>query len=286
MWMKRAIFLLSTILVVFVAVLAVLVVHPVRTVKARHGCSNATLKGNYALVAPGAQYVNVQRGFSMLATFNGEEDFSGSNFNITSGGIPYPTPPTAPYSFSGSTYTVNPDCTCTLTVPAEGPFSVALTLNGTVVDTGGGEVLGTWYDPPDVVSGTFEMKKAAHHGCSDRRLSGEYGLVAPGASNSLIDVSFSMLATLDEEGDFTGSSFNADFGGSSFAANTFTTSYTVTSDCTWNLTIPKEYPYTGAVTLNGIVVGEGGEEVVGSWYEHTSQQISGTFDIKKLRDSD
>ena len=113
--MKRTIFVLLTTLVVFVIVLAVLVVHPVRTVKARHGCSNATLKGNYALVAPGAQYVNVQRGFSMLATFNGEEDFSGSNFNITSGGIPYPTPPTAPYSFSGSTYTVNPDCTCTLT---------------------------------------------------------------------------------------------------------------------------------------------------------------------------
>ena len=47
MLMKRTIFGLATVLVVFLTVLAVLVVHPVRTVKAHHGCSDRTLMGDY-----------------------------------------------------------------------------------------------------------------------------------------------------------------------------------------------------------------------------------------------
>lgn len=157
--MRRTIFVLLTMLVVFVAVFAVLVLHPLRTVKAHHGCSPRTLHGNYGLAARGAGGEYYPNGFSMLATFNGEGGFGGSSYNIVDNGTPYPTPPTTPYSFSGSTYTVNSDCTCTLTIPAEDPFSIPLTLDGTVVDTGGDEVVGTWYDQTDQVSGTFAIKK-------------------------------------------------------------------------------------------------------------------------------
>ena len=51
--MKRTIFVLLTMLVVFVAVFSVLVLRPVPKVKATIGCSNATLFGNYGLVASG-----------------------------------------------------------------------------------------------------------------------------------------------------------------------------------------------------------------------------------------
>jgi hypothetical protein len=44
--MKRTIFGLATILLVFLTVLAVLVVHPSRKVKAHRGCSSRTLMGD------------------------------------------------------------------------------------------------------------------------------------------------------------------------------------------------------------------------------------------------
>jgi hypothetical protein len=155
MWMKRTIFGLATVLVVFVAVFAVLVLRPVRKVKAgHHRCSERTLSGNYGLSALGI-YIGYNRSFSMLATFDGKGGFSGSSFDIVDAGFEY-----IPDSFTGSTYTVNPDCTCTLTIPGPyGPFTTAITLNGIVVDTGGDEVVGSWYETHESTSGSFDMKK-------------------------------------------------------------------------------------------------------------------------------
>jgi hypothetical protein len=54
--MKRTIFGLATILVVFLTVLAVLVVHPSRKVKAHRGCSNRTLMGDYGWTEFGTEF--------------------------------------------------------------------------------------------------------------------------------------------------------------------------------------------------------------------------------------
>jgi len=152
--MKRTIFGLLTILVVFVAVFAVLVLHPVRTVKGHHGCSDRTLSGNYGLVATAGLGKGVNWSFSMLATFDGRGGFTGSSFDIVFNGTL-----SGPYTFTGASYDVNSDCTYTLTIPAELPFSGAQTFDGIVVDTGGDEGAGTWYDSTDYISGTFDIKK-------------------------------------------------------------------------------------------------------------------------------
>ena len=160
--MKRTIFGLATILVVFLTVFAVLVVHPLRTVKAHHGCSVATLHGNYGVV--GSAFFTIGPGtwmpanFSVLVDFDGKGGFSGSSLNFIEGGNT--SPDTAP-SFTGGTYTVNSDCTCTLTTP---PIAGdILVFYGIVVDTGGDEVAGNVYDTTEVgeITITFDAKKVA-----------------------------------------------------------------------------------------------------------------------------
>ena len=91
--MKRTIFALSTILVVFVALFAVLVLRPVPKAKAATGCSDATLRGNYGLVASGwyghvdAPLEFLPGNFSMLVSFNGRGGFSGSHLNMVINGV-------------------------------------------------------------------------------------------------------------------------------------------------------------------------------------------------------
>jgi hypothetical protein len=91
MLMKRTIFVLLTILVVFVALFAVLVLRPLAKVKASKGCSNRTLHGNYGLTARGFDLL-YNASFSMLATFDGKGGLTGGGFNIVEYWTPYPTP--------------------------------------------------------------------------------------------------------------------------------------------------------------------------------------------------
>ena len=160
--MKRTIFVVSTVLVVFVAVFAVLVLRPVRKVKAGRGCSDASLHGNYALVMSGLYGSGGYTwDFSMLATFDGHGGFSGSNLN----GV-YLGTNTGPETFTGGSYHVNPDCTVCLTIPAAADLSnfddLEVYFNGTVSDTGGDEAVGTSYFN-DTWSGTFDAEKV-HEG--------------------------------------------------------------------------------------------------------------------------
>ena len=155
--MKRTIFVLSTMLVVFVAVFAVLVLRPVRKVRAGHGCSNASLHGNYRLVMSGNYYYGYAWDFSMLATFDGHGGLSGSNLFGTYDGLNYNG---GPLTFTGGTYTVNPDCTVYLTLPAGLSVfdSDAVYFNGIVTDTGGDEAVGTSYFS-EYWAGTFDAKR-------------------------------------------------------------------------------------------------------------------------------
>jgi hypothetical protein len=168
--MRRTVFVLSTMLVVFVAIFAVLVLRPVRKVRAHTGCSEASLFGNYALVMPGQYSEPPQPGvyeqdYSMLATFDGKGGFSGSSLNgvaqavlMTGSGV----------GFTGGTYTVNHDCTVTMTIPANLDLEVfydayyaiysQVDFYGVVTDTGGDEVAGTVYID-SIWNGTFDARR-------------------------------------------------------------------------------------------------------------------------------
>ena len=165
--MKRTILALSAMLVVFVAVFSVLVLRPVAKVKAGQGCSNATLTGNYGLVAPGwygrvdAPAEFLPGNFSMLVNFNGRGGFTGSNLNIVVNGTPEGG---NPYSITGGTYTVNSNCTCTFTIPnspTPNPWDAVITAYGVAVDTGGDEVAGNLYSSNPNITGTFDAKRVA-----------------------------------------------------------------------------------------------------------------------------
>jgi hypothetical protein len=167
MLMKRTIFVLLTMLVVFAAVLGVLVLRPVPKAKAATGCSNATLYGNYGLVASGwyghfdAPYEFLPGNFSMLVSFNGRGGFTGSNLNMVINGSPEGG---NPYSFTGGTYTINSNCTCTLTIPnspTPNPWDATITVYGIAVDTGGDEVAGNLFSSNPNITGTFDAKRVA-----------------------------------------------------------------------------------------------------------------------------
>jgi hypothetical protein len=150
--MKRTIFVLLTMLVVIVAVFAVLVVHPVRTVKAQqHACSNRTLFGNYGLVGSGfalASGKNEPASLVGLLHFDGDGNLTGSNIYMVVNAVV-----SGPNSITtGATYEISSDCTIALT------FSPTWTSNGVVVGEKGSEVIGDIENGTG--TGTIEIKKA------------------------------------------------------------------------------------------------------------------------------
>jgi preprotein translocase subunit YajC len=154
--MKRAIFALAIMLVVFVAVFAVLALRPLPKVKAHYGCSNATLRGNYGLTASG--FFGSASPFSPstvvgLVTFDGHGNLSG-DVNLDGGGHLY-----GATNFSGVTYTVSP--TCTITTSTIDLYGTNVTLNGTVVDAIGGSEVITDMEAPTTQDTTLtvDMKK-------------------------------------------------------------------------------------------------------------------------------
>ena len=113
--MKRTIFVLSTMLVVFAAVFAVVVLYPVRKAEATPNLCpnlNATLDGNYGLWAPGndvSPYASPSTNwdFSMLANFDGSGTFNGSHVYAVRGRA---TVPGSDARILGAAYSVGPDC--------------------------------------------------------------------------------------------------------------------------------------------------------------------------------
>ena len=149
--MKRASFVVSTVLVVFVAVFAVLVVHPVRTVKAeQHGCSNRTLFGDYGLVGSGFALVSGNNKPASLVGslhFDGKGNLTGSNIYMVANAVV-----SGPNSLTtGGTYHISSDCTIGLT------FSPTWFSNGVVVGARGNEVMGDIENGTG--TGTIEIKR-------------------------------------------------------------------------------------------------------------------------------
>ena len=158
--MKRSIFALSTMLVVFVAVLAVLVLYPVRKAKAAPNVCpklNETLNGNYGLVAPG-NAGGTGWNFSMLANFNGSGTFNGSHVHVARGKASVPG---SDGSFLGAAYSVGSDCKFAAHTNKLEVFGNSdMYLEGIAV-RGGNEVIGTWQSGDQ--SGTFDVKNVVSY---------------------------------------------------------------------------------------------------------------------------
>jgi hypothetical protein len=166
MLMKRTIFGLATILVVFLTVLAVLVVHPSRKVKAHRGCSNRTLMGDYGWTEFGTEFEYTPPQFWTfvgLGHFDGNGNFTGSEGYYIVNGVPDADNGTT--SATG-TYTVNSNCTVSITYTSG---SDTYTDHGVIVDANGSEVIADEYGPqtgPDMTTAHLDMKKVAE---SDER---------------------------------------------------------------------------------------------------------------------
>ena len=151
--MKRTNFLLLTVLVVFVTVLGVLLVHPVRAVKAYHGCTNRTLFGDYGLVVSGFALVSgINKPASLvgLLHFDGEGNLTGSNIYTTVNAVV-----SGPSSITtGGSYVINSDCAITLT------FAPGWVSQGVVVGANGSEVIADLENGSG--TGTTDIKKVGN----------------------------------------------------------------------------------------------------------------------------
>ena len=149
--MKRTIFVLLTILVVFATVFAVLVVHPLRTVNAQHhGCSNRTLFGDYGMTVFGYESSGEPASIVGLLHFDGTGNLTGSKIYIVTNGTPSSKNPN---TLTGATYDISSDCTITML------FSPTWTSHGVLVGAYGSEVIA------DVENGagtaTMDIKKVS-----------------------------------------------------------------------------------------------------------------------------
>jgi len=163
--MKRTIFALSTMLVVFVAVFAVLTLRPLPKVKAgNHGCSLSTLNGNYGLVGSGFYNAGstlspnwLPATLTMIVTFNGTAAVGGDElYTMVSGHISHND-----ITVSGGVLTMNSDCSFNVTFPS-GLFDASeVILYGSAVDTGGDQVTGQLSASSLNVTGTFDAKRVA-----------------------------------------------------------------------------------------------------------------------------
>ena len=154
--MKRTIFGLATILVVFLTVLAVLVVHPARKAKAHHGCSNRTLMGNYGWTEfgyePEEDPVDSWTAVG-LVHFDGNGHFTGTQGYIVKSGVL-----TGPGGTTAGTYHVDSDCTILITYDFE---SETYTIHGVVVGPHGSEIKAVGSSSGSDLTASVDVKKIA-----------------------------------------------------------------------------------------------------------------------------
>jgi hypothetical protein len=151
--LKRTIFGLAILMLAFLIVSVVLVVRPVRTVKAQLPCSDSTLRGNYAWTEFGYEPENTPPEFwtaNALVNFDGKGKVTWSHgWQVVNGA--YVSPTNA--SFDG-TYSVNPDCTLTISYILDTNSYVD---HGVVVGAEGTEVVAVDQGPEN--TGQVDIKK-------------------------------------------------------------------------------------------------------------------------------
>jgi hypothetical protein len=129
-------------------------------------------------------------------------------------------------------------------------------------------------------------KVKATSGCSNRTLSGSYGLVASGYWHvaGAVPANYSVLVNFDGKGGFTGSKLNIVADGSAEPGNPYSFTggrYTVNSDCTCTFTTPHLAAFDATITSYGIIADTDGDELAGNALS-SNANITGTFDAKRV----
>ena len=151
--MKRTIWAVTTLLIVFATLLTVLLVRPLGTVKAHRGCSNRTLVGDYGWTEFGLEAETTGAPFwtqTGLVHFDGTGTFSGRNINYVESGTA-----SGPSTETG-TYSVDSNCTVSITYTWN---SDTYTDNGVVVGTNGSEVVASEYSSESDTTGHVDIKR-------------------------------------------------------------------------------------------------------------------------------
>jgi hypothetical protein len=201
---------------------------------AKNSCSNSTLNGTYgALIrgtASGLPFAALD-----VVTADGNGNFSGTGTIAYNSVISQNVPISA-------TYSINSDCTGSVSFSSGAAQSLVITLDGKEVQFIRTDNLN------DQITG--DAKRVDQKNCSNKSLSGNFGATLGGTASGLPFVALDSVSA-GGDGTFSGSgtiSYNG-----AITAVTFTATYSVNSDCSGSIAFN-----TGA-TQNLVVVGKGDE---------------------------
>lgn len=241
-------------------------------VYAQSGCTYASLASNYAFTLSGwatpPPKVLTEGKSSIPIVAVGIAAFDGAGNWTTTFTYSHNGDISSAISVPG-TYTVNSNCTGTLTGAAE--FSV-------VIVDGGAEITGVGTD--NDTTSTITMRKQNATGCSNSTLTGNYAITLAGfgtpstklvPANPSVPLALAGLATFDGAGNLTVSFTSSDNGDIS-PLRSDAGSYTVSSDCAGTIT-----DETAGVDFATVVLA-GGTEVFGV---QTDVGTAATFELKK-----
>jgi len=210
--------------------------------RAEGKCNLETIKGGYGFLNKGLAFGINFAGVGAM-TLDGTGNLSGHGFTSFGGAISNDT-------FTGS-YTVNADCTGTLSVTFPTMFTVTSSM---AISDNGKEVFLIFTVPGEVGTGT--MKPLAFGKCGKQSLNGGYAATFNGLVASFPYAAVGVF-TFDGNGSASGgdhSSFNGAQG-----EETFTGEYEVNADCTGTLTaLFQPGDLTGTV---GFAIVDNGKEV-------------------------
>ena len=189
-------------------------------------CSTAGLKGTYGFQGGTAGLNNPGSGNGQMI-LDGAGNISGTETASLNGQI-----------FSGvllsGTYTMGPNCQGTATLTASGLPAINLTL---VEINSGQTLIAMETDQNTTLVGSIQ--KAGLAACSNKTLSGVYGLVEAGTVNTAELVAISNQVTADGNGNLTGLQTSSANG--VVVSNLSTTGiYQVSSNCTGSMTITPQ----------------------------------------------
>lgn len=215
-------------------------------------CSNASLSGPYGFSLNGSDLSgSVASPFTIIgvSTYDGAGGFHEVGTTNAGGTVTQDT-------WTG-TYSVNPDCTVTLTGVSD--TSGATWHDADIIVEGGQELLAIGTDPQQMLYGVRQPVLAS--GCSNASLKGSYGFSFIGSDVSgpaSVPLAIVGVATYDGAGGLheVGSS---NFNGSS-GQDTWTGSYTVNPDC--SVTLMGASDSTDMTWHDTDVLVDGGQEIL------------------------
>ncbi len=215
-------------------------------------CTLATLKGTYGSMEMGTILVDFGFGIPVpfqalvagVVTYDGAGNLT-SSYTANFGGIIVP-------GAAQGTYTVNPDCTYSDSVPATDSHR-----EGVITGDGMSQEIHVVFTDSWVV-GSGTRVKTPQGKCSTATLKGPYGLFGQGTTPTGIPAAHNGLIVFDGKGSFYGTDVS-NIGGS-LLTSTFTGTYEVSPDCA--ITTVINTPNIGTLHEVGAITGEGTNQKV------------------------